>query len=178
MNLCLLFLDEPHQLIVLLNGFERLHIDSLARGTRAVNHACDAPLKLRAHRNHEALTANGNDVVLRRVFRGELAQRRAQAFLDKFLLALLLAADAIQLGRGVVGERAVGLNLALDGFGKRPQAGGERRRKFGKSRQFADKPHRWLAQERLPCGDVVGEARDALKFGCIQRRAGNLRLGR
>ena len=83
MNLRLLLFDEPHQLVVLLDGFERLHIDRLPRRARAVNHAGDAPLELRAHGNHEALAANGDDVVLRRILRGQLAQRRAQAFFDQ-----------------------------------------------------------------------------------------------
>ena len=38
------------------------------------------------------------------------------------LLALLVAPDAVQLGRCVVGKGAVGLNLALDGFSKRAQS--------------------------------------------------------
>ncbi len=48
---------------------------------------------------------------------GELAQGGAEGLFDDALLALLLAADAAEFGRGVVGQGAVGLDLALDGFG-------------------------------------------------------------
>jgi hypothetical protein len=47
----------------------------------------------------------------------ESLRSAAQALFDEALLALLLAADAVQFGRGVVGQRAVGLDGALDGFG-------------------------------------------------------------
>ena len=59
-----------------------------------MNHASDAPLELGSYGNHETLAANRNNVILRRVFRRQLAQRRAQAFLDDPLLPLLIAANA------------------------------------------------------------------------------------
>ena len=78
MNLGLLFFEQPHQLVVLLDGLQRLDIDRQARRTRPVHHAADAPLEFAAHRNDEAVAANGDDVVLRRPFRRKLAQRGAQ----------------------------------------------------------------------------------------------------
>ena len=120
-NLRLLFFDQPHQLVVLLDGLKRLHVHRLPRRTRAMNHARDAPLELRAHRNHKALAANGDDIVLRCAIARELAQRRAQAFFNQPLLALLLAPNAVQLRRCIVGQRPVRLNLALDRLGQRPQ---------------------------------------------------------
>ena len=114
-NLGLLFFDQAHQFVVLLDGFQRLDVNRLPRGAGAVNHAADAPLQLGADGNDEAVAANGDEVFLGCAVLGELAQGGAQAFFDEPLLALLLAADAAQLGRGVVGQRAVGLNGALDG---------------------------------------------------------------
>ena len=113
-NLFLLLLDEAHQFVVLLDGLERFYINRLPRGTGSVNHARHAPLQLRAHRYHEALAANRNQFFLCCAFTRKFAQRRAQAFLNHSLLALLLATDAVELRRGVVSERPVGLNRALD----------------------------------------------------------------
>ena len=120
-NLGLLFFDEAHQLVVLLDGFQGLDVDGLPRGAGAVDDARDAALQLRADGDDEALAADGDEVFLGRAFLGELAQRGAQAFFDDALLALLVASDAAQLGRGVVGQGAIGLNGALDGFGQPPQ---------------------------------------------------------
>ncbi len=142
-----------------------------------MNHAGDAPLQLRAHGNHKAVAANGDQLILRCALRGELAQRGAQAFFNQPLLALLIAADAAQLGRSVVGQRAVGLNRALDRLGQRTQAGGECRRQARKPHQLAHQPRRGRLQQRLPGGHVVGQPRHGLQFVRLQRCAGNLRLG-
>ena len=40
-NLGLLFFDEADQFVVLLDGFQRLHVDRLTRGADAVDHAAD-----------------------------------------------------------------------------------------------------------------------------------------
>ena len=62
-----------------------------------MNDARNAPLELAAHRNHEALAANGDQVFLRCAVARELAQGGSQAFFNLPLLALLLATDAAQL---------------------------------------------------------------------------------
>ena len=119
MDLGLLFFDEADEFVVLLDGFERLDVDGLAGGAGAVDDAGDAALEFAADGNDEAVAANGDEVFLRGAFDGELAQRGAEGLFDDALLAFLLAADAVELGRGVVGEGAVGLDFALDGFGER-----------------------------------------------------------
>ena len=126
-NLSLLFFDEPHQLVVLLDGLKRFDVDGLAGRTGAVHHAADAPLQLRADGNHKAIAADGDEVFLRRAVGGKLAQGGAKAFFDEALLALLLAANAAQFGRSIVGQRAVGLDGALNRFCQWAQAAaGER----------------------------------------------------
>ena len=84
------------------------------------------------------------------------------------MLALLIAADAAEFGRGVVGEGAVGLNFALDSFGERAQGLCEIGGEFGETGQFADEARGRRLQEGLPRGDVVGEARDGLQFGSFK----------
>src|SRR5665213_185899 len=103
-----------------------------------MNDSGNAPLQFTAHRNHEALAANGDEVFLGCAFAGELAQRGTQAFFNEFLLALLLAPYAIEFRRGVVGKGAVWLDGALNGFSERTEAGRERRREGRQCRQLAD----------------------------------------
>ena len=68
-----------------------------------MNDTTDAPLQFRADGNHEAVAADGDEVILGCAVAGELAQRGAQAFFDEALLPLLIAANAAQLRRGIVG---------------------------------------------------------------------------
>src|ERR1700722_2789760 len=117
-NLFVFFFDEAHQLVVLLDGFERLHIHRLPGRTGAVHHAGDAPLEFAAHGNDEAVAANGDEVVLRRAFRAELAERCAWALFDDAPLPVLLAANAAEFRRSIVSQRAIRLNLALDRLGE------------------------------------------------------------
>ncbi len=70
MNLRLFFLDEAHQLVVLLDGLQRLDVDGLARRACAVDHAGNLPLQLRANGNDEAVAADGDEVFLGRAIRG------------------------------------------------------------------------------------------------------------
>ncbi len=64
MDLRLLFVEQAHQLVVLLDGLERLDEDGLAAGAGAVDDALHAALLLDFHRNHEALAADGDEFVL------------------------------------------------------------------------------------------------------------------
>jgi len=133
-----------------------------------VNHAADCAASVGADRNHKALAANGDEVFLGCAIGGELAQGCTQAFFNEPLLAVLFAADAAQLGRGVVGQRAVGLNGALDGLGQRAKASGQRtgdRRESGilpTSRAGGDcnsdctRPRRWPARNR--CSSLASSA--------------------
>ena len=86
---------------------------------------------------------------------------RPQAVLDQPSLPFLLAANAIQLRRRIVGQRPIRLNLALDRLGQRSQAARERRRQLLEPRQFprqprtearaampATRPRRWPASPR------------------------------
>ena len=49
--------------------------------------------------------------------------------------------------------------------------------KLGEAEEFADQARRGRLQQRLPGGDVVGQAGDGLQLAGFERRAGNLRLG-
>ena len=179
MDLGLLFFEEADELVVLLDGFEGLDVDGLAGGAGAVDDAGDAALELAADGDDEAVAADGDEVFLRGAFAGELAQGGAEGFFDGALLALLLAADAAEFGRGVVGEGAVGLDFALDGFGERlrvkmPASAAESSERPG---SFPARRAGGRLEQGLPGGDVVGEAGDGLELGGFEGCAGDLRFG-
>ena len=121
----MLFFDEADELVVLLDGFEWLHVDGLAGGACAVDDSGDAALEFRADGDDEAVASDGDEVFLGCAVGGELAQGGTEGFFNLALLALLVAADAVKFGRRVVGEGAVGLDGALDGFSQWTEAGGE-----------------------------------------------------
>ena len=127
--------------------------------------------------NDEAVAADGDEIFLRCAVAGELAQRGAEAFFNEALLALLIAADAAELGRCIVGEGAVGLDFALDGFGERAEAGGERGGERGEAGELAGEARGGRLEQRLPGGYVVGQAGDGLEFVGFKGCAGDLRLG-
>ena len=114
MDLGLFFIQQAHQFVVLLDGFERLDKDGLSAGTGAVHHALHAALLLDFYRDHEALAADGDQFVLHRAAFGEFPQVAAQRFLNLAFLLLDLAANAAQFGRRAIVERAVGQNLVAE----------------------------------------------------------------
>ncbi len=93
------------------------------------------------------------------------------------LLALLLAADAAQLGRGIIGNRAIGLDGAVDCLGQRFQVVRERNRGFNKAGQSPHKACRRRLQQRLPRRDIVRESGNRLKLFGLQGNLWNARLG-
>ena len=70
----LLFFQQPHQLVVLLDGLQRLDEYRLAAGADPVHHAVDALLLLDLDGNHEPLAADGDQFVLHRARVGQPAQ--------------------------------------------------------------------------------------------------------
>src|ERR1035437_6500784 len=123
-DLGLFFFDQANEFVVLLDGFERLDINSLSGRTGAGDNARNAALEFAADGDDEAVAADGDEVFLGCAVAGELAQSGTEAFFDDALLALLIAADAAQLGRRVVGQGAIRLDGAFDGFGERAKACG------------------------------------------------------
>jgi len=177
MDLGLFLFEKADELVVLLDGFERLDVNGQARGAGAVNDARDAALEFGADGDNEPLAADGDQLVLRGAFAGEFAQGGTEALFNEALLALLVVADAPQLRRGVVGDGAVGLDGALDGVGERPETGTECGREAGQLVQEAGKARGWLMQKRLPSADIAGQMGDGLELGGFECRAWDLSLG-
>ena len=114
MDLGQLFVQQAHQFVVLLDGFQRLDEYRLPAGRRSVGDALHAPALLGLHRNDEAVAANGDEFVLHGAAVGELSQVRPQRFVNGPPLPLDVAANARQLRRGAVVERAVGQDLVAE----------------------------------------------------------------
>ena len=114
-GLGLFLFDQPYQLVVLLDGLERLQVDRLPAGAGAMDHAGNAPLMLRLYRYDETLPAYGDQIFLGAAAFAESAQGAAQALFDHTLLALDLPADPAQIGRSVVAERAIGVQARAEG---------------------------------------------------------------
>ena len=97
LHLCLLFLQQAHQLVVLLNGLQRFDEHGLTAGADAMNDSLHAPLVLGFHRNDKAFAANG-DRVRPAAFRLSESRRRSspQGFLDEQALPLNFTAYAGQ----------------------------------------------------------------------------------
>src|SRR4029077_7293279 len=64
MDLGLFFIEQTDKFVVLLDGFERLEKDRLAARTGAVDDALYAPFLLDFDRDHKALAADGDELVL------------------------------------------------------------------------------------------------------------------
>src|SRR5215469_7202175 len=92
-DLGLLFVEQAHQVVVLLDGLDRLDEDRLAARTAAVNHAGNAPLVLDLDRNDETLAANRDQFILHGSAFAQPAQIPAQGILNGALLLLDLAPD-------------------------------------------------------------------------------------
>lgn len=109
---------------------------------------------------------------------GEFAEGCAEAGFDLALLALLLVAEALELGGCVVGESAVGEDFALDGFCERGHGCVERGGQLGEAGEAADEARGGRLEERLPGGDVISEAGDGLELGGFEGCAAYLGFGR
>ena len=114
MDLGLFFIEQAHQFVVLLDGFERLDEDGLTAGTGAVHYALHPALLLDFDGDHKTLAADGDQFVLHGAAFGEFPQVAAQRFLDLTLLLLDLTPNAAQFGRSAIVERPVRQDLVAE----------------------------------------------------------------
>src|ERR1019366_4279711 len=172
MNLGEFFIQQAHQFVVLLDGFERLDKNGLSAGTGAVHDALHAALLLDFHRNHKTLAADGDQFVLHGPAFGEFPQVAAQRFLNLTLLLLDLTANAAQFGGSAVVESAVGQDLVAE----RAQEGGEVLDAGGK-RGYGGPlgAHRGgrLTHDFAPLGSAVGDEDNDADLAGFKSGAGN-----
>src|SRR4029077_17174907 len=99
-DLSLLFFQQTHEIVVLLNGFQRLDEHGLPAGAGAVHHTIYALALLSLYGDDKALTADGNEFILYGAAFCQAPQIAAQRFLDGALLFFYVTADARELSGG------------------------------------------------------------------------------
>ena len=137
MDLARLLFGEADELIVEVDGFERLDEERMAAGAGPVNDAIELAALSGDDRDHEALVADGDELFLEHAFLAVRAQEALERVLNRLLLPLDVAAQAVERDAGVVGDRAVGEDLAVELLEQRAEiadgrgAGAEQREALG-----------------------------------------------
>ena len=140
--------------------------------------ACDLAALLGLDGDGEAVATNGDELFLRCACVGERAKGTAEGVLDGAMLALEGAADAGELGTGVVGEAAVRLDLALQGVEERGKVGvedGLRERGDGRP-AGGDGVGRFGSEDAPGFGDL-GEGEEVEEVEGFKGGAGDAGLG-
>ena len=114
---------ELDDVVVDLDGAERLEEQALSAGRRAVHDARNRSAVLGAHHQHVAAVAVGDHLLLQVLRRLALAQERFERRAQLRLLAPQPLADARQRRAGVVGHFARRFDLAPHGGNLRPERG-------------------------------------------------------
>src|ERR1035441_9453613 len=87
--------------------------DAWTAGTGGVNHAIDLAALSGDHRDHEAIVADGDELLLQHALLAVRAQEALQRLVDVLLLSLDIAAQAAEGDAGMIGHAAVGQDLAI-----------------------------------------------------------------
>jgi hypothetical protein len=175
-DLSLLFFQQTNEVIILLNGFQRLNEHGLSAGACAVNHAIDALALLSLNGNHEALTADGDKFILNGAAFRQPPQVAAQRFLDSALLLFHITADARELSGGAIVERAVRLDFVAEVAQQQSEVGnllGER--------EHADPVRfdgiRGVQSHLSPLRRFIDQQDEVTNLHDLERCAGNARFG-
>ena len=121
--------------------------------------------------DHEALVADGDELFLEHALLAVGAQKALERFLDGLLLPLDVAAQAIERDAGIVGDGAVGQDLAVEGLQQGaevadgPGARAEQREALG-----------GRGQDRLGVGGAVEQGEEVVDFFRVEARAFDVEL--
>ncbi len=106
------FFPQVDQFIVKMNGFQGLDKHGCAAAAGTVNHAVHLAFPPRDHRHHKTIVTNGDEIFLQRAVLVMRPQEPRKRFFNQPSLLFGFPAQAAQSDTGVVGQRAVGKNLA------------------------------------------------------------------
>ena len=123
-----LLFGEAHQLVIQVDGFERLDEERVAAGAGAVDDAVELAALPGDDRHHEALVADRDELLLQDAFLPVGAQETLERILNGLLLPLDIAAQAVERDAGVVGDGAVGQDLAVEILQQRAEVADRRGR--------------------------------------------------
>src|SRR6202035_4351887 len=113
-DLVLLFFAQANQLIVQVDGLERLDEERVSAAAGAVDDAVNLALLARDYRHHETIVAKRDELFLQCSVVVMSAQKSFERNLDLALLLVDIAAQALQRHAGIVGQRRVGKDLAAE----------------------------------------------------------------
>src|SRR5690348_6547274 len=160
-----LLFGESHQLVVELNGFERLHEKRMAAAAGSVNHAIDTPLAAGDYGNHEAVIADGDKILLERAVRMMRAQKAFERMLDTLALLFDVTPQPSQRDTRVIRQYAAGENLAAQLLRQLAQIGDRAtvRRQAGESLAGGD-------QYSARLGGQIQQSRQLIDLRGFERR--------
>src|SRR6266702_3564826 len=168
LDFALLFFEEADEFVVLLDGFERLDKDGLARGTGSVNDTLDAALLLGFDGDDETVATDGDQFVLQSIAFGEAAKIATKRVLNATALPLDIATYAAEGGRGVVVEGSVGRELVGEIAQERSEIL-DCGREFFDCRPGPSKSLRWMGDSFTPFGGAVDDEDGVAKLGGFER---------
>src|ERR1051326_649160 len=168
-HFALLFFAETYQLVVQVDGFERLDEQRVSGSTGPMNDAGDLALLPRHHRHNEAIVSNGDEIFLQRAVLAVGAHETFERDLHLLLLLLDVAAHLVQHHTGVVRNGAVRKNLAAQLAKQWPQIGD-----VAGHGGDARKPFAGRAQQGSDLARLVEELCEVVNLACFERRALNL----
>src|SRR5580700_7614348 len=172
MHFAQLFFVETDELVIEVDGFERLDKERLAAAAGSVDDAFDAALAPGHNRNYKAIVADGDEILLQSAVFAMGAEEALQRFLNQVTLLLVFAAEAGESDAGMIGKRSVRQNFAaqvvnqLTQIGDLSCVGGEARESFGRREENA-----------AGFGGQVQEAGELVDFSCVEGGAFDAELG-
>ena len=122
------------------------------------------------YRDHKALAANSDQVLLCRATFGEPPQKTTQRILDGTPLCFNLPANAGKLRRGTIFERAVGKNLIAEAAQEFGEVRNGRRKLLHRCPVLLH-PLRRIESDLAPFGCAVHSGDDADHFQTLKRSA-------
>ena len=166
MHLAHFVFRNPHQLVIELDGFERLDEQCLPGAAGAVNHAVDPAPLAGDDRHHEAVVANGDVILLHYAFFAVIANEALKRILNRPALPLHVAAQPAEQHAGVVGNGAVRQDLARQVLQQRPELAHRRA-----ARAELGEAVRHREQDRAHVAGPVEQLRERQNFQRFERRA-------
>ena len=170
-NFAHLFFGEAHQLVIQVDGLDGLDEQGGAAGAGAVDDAIELAALAGDDGHDEALVADGDEFLLQNALIAVGTEKALERLLNGALLALDIAAQAVERHAGMIGHTAVGQYLAFEIFEERAEiadglrAPAESRKAFGNG-----------GERRFRVGGAVEQREDGKNLLRFEARAFDAQL--